>query len=483
MRKFKVILLVILLALAFVACDGTSATTSSQTTTTTTTTTGPKTTTTVMTTIATLWLLFDFELMQDETYFTDSLDNFVIVSGHNIASADYIADYDFSSITFKYEYLSTLEPGYYEFSLIRTDLADEIIHVQILDKHQSNRILNQGFETGNLFGWISLMTFKGESAMLAFTDQEVVANETISGTEYTYGGNGNFVLGLDHLLSASFQNEKLGLLRSSEFVLSGSGFITYYLGGATDPNLTYLSVRNAEDDTEVARFGQSADRGAIDDPRQLTLYKADLSDYLGEPLYVELVDAGSHDGNAMIFDDIETYHETTPETGILATNIVPMFNQPYYTNQVENGSFDEGLTGWTGSANFQVEAGVLKSNLGGDAATGIIRSSLFRIDGSGIISLYLGAAQGTWYDKDTIVSIRESGTNRELFRFANRNHDGIFMVQYFVDLSEYIGKICYFEIVDNGSGSYDTIFMDGIVTHYETEPTFDYSQMAVNLND
>jgi hypothetical protein len=128
-----------------------------------------------------------------------------------------------------------------------------------------------------------------------------------------------------------------------------------------------------------------------------------------------------------------------------------------------------------------VDGGALKSNLDGDAARGLIRSSLFRVDGSGIISLNIGAAEGARYDKDTYVSIREEGTNRELVRVANSNHNGILMVKYYIDLSKFMGKNCYMEIIDNAKLSYDTIFVSDIVTYYEIAPAYDYGQTGINL--
>ena len=103
------------------------------------------------------------------------------------------------------------------------------------------------------------------------------------------------------------------------------------------------------------------------------------------------------------------------------------------------------------------------------------------MDGSGIISFDVGAAQGKRFDKDTFISIRERYTNRELFRFANRNHNGNEMIRYYVDLSAHIGKQCYIEIVDNATASYDVIFVADIVTYYAAAPEYTFKNTAVNL--
>jgi hypothetical protein len=112
----------------------------------------------------------------------------------------------------------------------------------------------------------------------------------------------------------------------------------------------------------------------------------------------------------------------------------------------------------------------------------LIRSSLFRVDGSGFISMQLGAGQGSRFDKDTFVSIRHAGTNEELFRFANTRHDGSTMLAYYLDLSDYMNDSCYLEVLDNGSGSWDVLFIDNVITYYPDQPSVTYALMARNLN-
>jgi len=473
MKKLIVLNLILCLGLLFLGCASvtTEMTSTSQTTINFTTT--PVETTNVSTTLARHLFFFDFELMNDIVFPAHTLSDIVIVSGYNISVADYTMDAEAITITISKDYLSYLEPGEYEFTLHRLD-DTEPIYIVVLDRNQANRIINQSFETGDLFGWHAYTVFKGERQLLSFVNEAI------------YNGVRGYSYWITPDTSSEVWSENLGILQSSVFTLSGSGFITFYLGRGFNPNLTYLSVRNADNDMEIARFGQNSDRTEIEDAAQMTLYKADLSEYIGEDLYLEFCDYGSYEGNYLTIDEIETYYETEPVDGILAEDIKPVFNQPYFTNQVANGDFSQGLQNWTmvgENQGFIVDAGVLKSNEAGDASMGMIRSTLFRVMGSGIISIELGAAQGARFDKDTFVSIKELGTNRELIRFANRNHDGIFMVPYFVDLSDYINTVCYFEIVDNATGSYDTIFVDNIITYYEEAPVFDFSQMAVNLNE
>ena len=241
---------------------------------------------------------------------------------------------------------------------------------------------------------------------------------------------------------------------------------------------------------EVARFGNTSffETDYLTDPdhyfgANLASYKADLSAHLGDTLYLEIVDRGGHAWDYLTFDAFETYHAAEPTAGTLAIDIKPAFSAVYVTNQVENGAFSAGLAGWTASSDaFRVEDGILRSDRGGDAATGVLRSGLFRVDGSGVISLRIGAAQGARFDKDTYVSIRERGTNRELFRLANVRHDGVTLQIYYVDLSAFLGTECYLEIVDNATGSWDTIFVSDIITYYATAPDYDFGLAGSDLN-
>jgi fructan beta-fructosidase len=273
------------------------------------------------------------------------------------------------------------------------------------------------------------------------------------------------------------------------------GYLTFSLGACFNGDLTYVSVMDQESGAEIARFanpGFSTDSGDYH-AENLIAYRADLSSYLGRKLSLQFVDLGGHDFNFLTLDDIETYHSSLPE-GLDAVDIKPAFSQNYVTNQLANGDFAEGLSDWTVSKAaawenasgawdaWQVSGGYLRSDLGGDAARGLLRSSLFCVEGSGVISLSIAAAQGARYDKDTYVSVREAGSNQEVYRFANSRHDGVYFVTYYLDLSSCSGDYLYLEIVDNATGSYDTIFVDDVVTYYASYPSIDFGDMATDLN-
>lgn len=437
---------------------------------------------------------FSFSELNDLVYELDiPEESFSHLEGHNIADGDYL--YAAGKLVIFRDYLVNLLPGDYRYAVC-SEAGKTPLTVRVEDEKQKYRIPNGGFETGDLFGWQAVTIFKGEKQILSFVPAGIRENTEFSPLAIPYNGDGAYLYGHDDSPGAAAKwNERMGILRSRVFELGGSGYVTFKLGGAGNSDLCYVSVRAADSDEEIARFGnhqfnqanypQDSDAyyGA-----NLVSYKADLSKHLGEKLYIEIVDMGGYEWDFITFDSFETYHPAPPEEGVLAQDIKPAFHQAFIPNQLPNGDFKLGLDFWQtsspgwGDNAYVVEGGVLKSNVGGDAARGLIRSSLFRIEGSGVISLELAAAQGARFDKDTFVSIKEEKTNREIFRLANTRSNGIFPVKYYIDLSAHLGKNCYFEIVDNATGVYDTIFVANIVTYYPVAPRFDYGQSGINLN-
>lgn len=431
-----------------------------------------------------------FSLMELNTLnytLADETRTFSHLSGLDIASGDY--DYAEGTLRIHPHFLWTLPPGEHTLDA-RMDSGSVPISFTVADENNAHRIVNGGFETGDLSGWTAETAFKGEMNLLAFQSDAIRANAAFGDGDIPYEGDGEHVFGHDP--DDPVWVERLGRMRSTPFILGGSGHITFRLGGAMNCDLAYMSIRKTGSDEEVARYCN--EDPSEEDDAQLVRYRADLSDHMGEALFIEFTDIGTSSRDYLVIDAIETYHQETPGEGIRAQDMKPEFDQPFAPNQLQNGDFSDGLDHWTISEapgwevpdapeTFHVESGMLKSNAGGNASRGLIRSSLFRIDGSGVMSLELAAAQGAMFDKDTFVSVRQSETNRELYRFANVHSDGTVPVEYFIDLSDHLGETVYLEIVDNAQGDYDTIFIGDIRTHYATRPDFTYSDTAPDLNE
>ena len=408
--------------------------------------------------------VFDIDALNEVSFTEKNGKTIDYIYGNNVTTADYAITG--SSIVFKVQYLVSLDEGRYEFEAVS---AQENGKFELrVAEGRNYKATNGGFETGDLTGWKTVTVFKGESGVQAFTQ--------VVGKEDALTADNKYMLGYD-------SPEKMGILRSQSFIVGGAGYITYELGGAKNGLLCYLSVRDAETEEELARFYNSAYKTG-----EITSYRADLRRFAGRKVFFELCDYGAGADDYILFDELETLWESEP-AGETAVDILPQFSD-LPTNQLYNGDFSHGLNGYTAfdfseqtAQNvFLTEGNILKSNLEGDGSVGLLRSSLFTLEGSGVISIELGAAQGEKHDKTTYVSVKEYKTNRELFRFANEKSNGNEMVKYYLDLSAYLQKTCYIEIVDNADGAWDVIYVADIITYYAERPDFDFSQAGRNLN-
>ncbi len=201
---------------------------------------------------------------------------------------------------------------------------------------KATEIENHDFETGDLTGW---KIVRGD----AFTNAHVS-----KATEYWGGPFGQ--QGNSHLWGAAVPpyDALTGELHSSYFKLSGSGEINLMIGGGNDINTRYVALVRASDDKELIR--QENKYWADDEKYRRFVW--DASDYVGEVLYIKVVDNATGGWGHINLDDVNVYN-----TGTIPAAVDNKAREPKEPEQYESGTITEwkGITGdWVPSTNGRV---------------------------------------------------------------------------------------------------------------------------------
>ncbi len=340
-------------------------------------------------------------------------------------------------------------------------------------------IINGSFETGDLTGW---ETIKGD----AFLDTDIVSFDNVN-PNVSYNKDGTYF--------CYSQNERAeGILRSSSFIIGGSGIITFKLGGAYLSALTYISFIDAVTEIELYRVGNelfNIPSGGNQDYRveNMNDYYVDLSNLLGREIKIQLVDLSVANYGYLVVDHFVTYYKTKSNLQgfTKANDIKPIFSDFAGTpTSLYNGDLTEGLNGYTVIG----ENGVFKeshinssrrlSNRSDENKIGVLRSSAFKVTTQRLASMRLGA---TKHRDVTYVSLKEVGTNNEVFRFFSdrwKESDEEATHLYYIDLIPYKNKALYFEFIDNSRADWGLLTLEEIVTDIETLPHIN-DEIAFNL--
>ena len=369
-------------------------------------------------------------------------------------------------------------------------------YVEDVEAKDEYHIKNPDFEIGSLGGWTIV---SGE----AFSHDGVNEESTWWNENITYNKDGKYHYG-------HYNPTAVGVLRSSVFKLGGKGFISFKLGGCANQNLTYIrfmAVKESEP-VEVARVSNVQYRNEQFPyiPMKMHLlnmiqYYVDLSEFIGENLYLEIVDdnTSGDELGCMTFDSFETYYEDTPyweNKEYYKIDIASTYeSEPVNEYQPVNGTFETGdLTGWTLDGAFGVisdksywwDDSRLTFNKRGtyffsgenhESGTGTLTSSAFTVGGVGYMTFRMSGGRDPL---SCYVSIIDASTSEELLRFTNfmfndldigligHGSNLMNMILYKADLTSLMGREVKIQVVDHAISNWGLVCVDSFIAYYET---------------
>ena len=337
-------------------------------------------------------------------------------------------------------------------------------------------VFNGGFEMGDVQGWWN----QGEPGAVTGADA------FFSGV--AYGKDGNFLYsGVEDFQAGNGREGNRGVLTSSVFEIGGTGYISFMLGGGGNA-LCYVQVVDAVTGEILARYHQQAMEDAV-----LKLYVADLSAYIGRTVRFQVVDQAGWDWGCVSFDNLVTYYASidTLPAGITANDIKGNIK---YT--IDNGSFENGLEGWTqniweaGAHNTlgwvessEHDAGWYTKN--DNRKDGNNLFTFCRPDGTNCENTKGELVSSTFTLKqDSFVSFRFGGAGSRDVRIELCRADGSVIATFY---NEAPGKVntemhayyyqhtgvtteCFFRVVDNSVSNYGCFVVDDFRVNLEGAP-------------
>ena len=395
---------------------------------------------------------------------------------------------------------------------------------------QTRTVVNGGFESSDLSGWTieygDAYNDDSVSSRESFYFENDSQHNLISVNK-----TGNWYLsgqGFD----LKHSHGRVGAIRSSNFFLGEDGIVKMKLAGGAltkargqnaekknTQEVCYVGIYLASTDQMIARqtneyFLEHTESYVDAKKYNVGVYHTDnfaeyilaLTQYAGQECYIRIVDNDKdiYYGYLSV-DDIRIGQAKAQEEG-------PAFTKTRHYQEdvdakdefhIKNPDFEIGsLGGWTiVSGDAFSHDGVnnestwwnenITYNRDGNyhyghynpSGTGVMRSSVFKLGGAGFVSFKLGgcANQDLTYfrfmavnngEPVELVKVSNVQYKNEQFPFVPMKMHLLNMIQYYIDLSEFIGEEIYIEVVDNNDSSDDLGCMtfDSFETYYESTP-------------
>lgn len=389
---------------------------------------------------------------------------------------------DLSSLLGKEVYIRVVDYAYNDYGCLFLDSFNTYYAEEPSDDYylasnleisgNAYQVYNGGFETGNLSGWYLVNNLGNVSSAETYWNEGIPFNKD---GMYLFS---NYEGGME---AAS------GTLISSPFRVGGAGWITFKFGGARHTDLINLQIIDAKTHQILKSFGNQLWTDADLKGCQLIAYKADLSSLLGKDVYIRVVDNAYNDYGCFFLDSVITYYESQPSVDFnvatdlgIAGNAFTVYNGGFETGDIkgwsvvgEVGAVSDADTYWVEEVSFNKEGSYLFSHYaaGTEAAKGTLSSGAFVVGGSGFITYRIGA----FGNENMYIEIVDAASGLVLETLKNTlwndaDLKGCQLIPYKVDLSEYSGRTVYVRFVDNAESGYGCMFVDDLVTYYETEP-------------
>lgn len=145
-------------------------------------------------------------------------------------------------------------------------------------------LTNPGFETGDLTGW------KVVSGNL-YSERDVTSDKSFWGGDFGFAGS-------RHLWGyKAGTDDRTGVLKSENFILSGNGKINFLIGGGHQSDKLYVALVRAFDGVELLK-----ETGPGTESYSRVTW--DASRYLGQELYIKVMDNSTDGFGHLNLDDI-----------------------------------------------------------------------------------------------------------------------------------------------------------------------------------